>query len=395
MGVLAVLGVGGVHAGGALGQAERAAVGAEDGDLAVLGQVLAQGGPERVGVGRGPLPVEEAGEPAGAGGVGALAVGGVLAGTGGGGVGGGGVRVAERDHAGLGDLVHLVGADEDFDDLAVPTGDGGVQRLVQVELRYGDEVLELRDHRRHAGVQFTEDAVTVRVLSHQHQQAAEVGAAQLSAFAAHPVDGDEVPRPDEDFGLEAGLAQHPAHLVGDLGQRVAGAGGVVGDEPACVLVLLGVQDGEDQVLHLGLQGLHAEALGERDEDVAGDLGDPLLFLGAHHTEGAHVVQAVGEFDRHHAHVAAGGDEHLAEGLGLGGGSVVDLLQFRDAVDEIADLLAELLAHLIQRHIGVLDGVVEQRGRQGRGLGAEFGEDQGHRERVGDVRLTALAHLAAV
>src|SRR5690606_34514587 len=67
--VLAVLRVRGVHAAGALGQAERAAVGPEDGDLAVLGEVLAQGGPEGFGVGRGPLPVQQAGQPAGAGGV--------------------------------------------------------------------------------------------------------------------------------------------------------------------------------------------------------------------------------------------------------------------------------------------------------------------------------------
>src|SRR5690606_10161787 len=72
--VLAVLRVRGVHAAGALGQAERAAVGPEDGDLAVLGEVLAQGGPEGFGVGRGPLPVQQAGQPAGAGGVRAFAV---------------------------------------------------------------------------------------------------------------------------------------------------------------------------------------------------------------------------------------------------------------------------------------------------------------------------------
>lgn len=72
--------------------------------------------------------------------------------------------------AGLGDLVHLVGADEDFGDLAVLAGDGGVQRLVQVELGNRDEVLELRDDRRHTGVQFPQDGVTVGVLVHQHQQ---------------------------------------------------------------------------------------------------------------------------------------------------------------------------------------------------------------------------------
>ena len=185
------------------------------------------------------------------------------------------------------------------------------------------------------------------------------------------------------------------YVVGDARERVGAAAALLDDQLAGARVLLGVQDREDEVLQLGLERLDAEPFGERDQHVAGDLGDAGLLLGAHHAEGAHVVQPVGELDRHHPDVVAGGDEHLAEGLGLGGRAVVDLLQLGDAVDEIADLLAELLAHLIERHVGVLDGVVEQGGRQGRGLRAEFGEDQRHGERMRDVRLAALAHLAAV
>ncbi|MCO4699404.1 hypothetical protein LRR80_05499 [Streptomyces sp. RO-S4] len=207
--------------------------------------------------------------------------------------------------------------------------------------------------------------------------------------------GHEVARPDEDFGRDVGLAEHLAHVTGDVGERVVLAGRVAEDQLPCPLVLLGVQDGEDQVLQLRLERLDTEPFGERDEHVTCHLGDAFLLGGAHHAEGAHVVQPVGELDRHHADVVAGGDEHLAEGLGLRGGPVVDLLQLGDAVDEVADLLAELLAHLLERDVGVLDGVVQQRGGQRRGLGAEFGQDEGDGERVGDVRLAALAHLSAV
>ena len=45
--------------------------------------------------------------------------------------------------------------------------------------------------------------------------------------------------------------------------------------------------------------------------------------------------------------------------------------------------------------GVLDGVVQQRGHQRRGVHAQLGEDRGHRQRVRDVRVAALAQLAAV
>jgi len=148
-------------------------------------------------------------------------------------------------------------------------------------------------------------------------------------------------------------------------------------------VLLGVQDREDQVFEFGLERLYAEALGERDQHVPGDLGDPDLLLGAHNAQGAHVVQPVGEFDRHHPDVASGGDEHLAEGLGFRGDAVVHLLQFGDAVYQVAHLLAELLAHLIKGHLGVLDGVVQEGGGQRGGLGAEFGQDQGDGKRAGE------------
>lgn len=162
-----------------------------------------------------------------------------------------------------------------------------------------------------------------------------------------------------------------------------------------MLVLLGVEDREDKVLQLGLERLYAEPFGERDQHIAGDLRDPRLFLGAHHPEGPHVVQPVGELDRHHPDVVPGGDEHLPECLGLGRRTVVDLLEFGDAVDEVADLFAELLPHLIKGYVGVLDGVMEEGRGERRRLGAEFGEDQRDRERVRDVRLTALAHLPPV
>ncbi len=289
--------------------------------------------------------------------------------------------------------MHPVGADEDFGDLAVRAHDRRVQRLVQVELGGGDEVLELGDHRGETGVEFAEDRVAVGVLGDEHQQASEVAAAQFAAFDPDAVHGDEVARPDEHFGGDVRFAEHPGHPVRDGGERVGGSRG--GDHGAGVRVLLGVEDGEDEVLQLGLERLDTEPFGERDQYVAGDLGDPGLLLGAHHAERAHVVQPVGELDRHHPDVVAGGDEHLAEGLRLGGGPVVDLLQLGHAVDEVADLLAELLPHLVESHLRVLDRVVEEGRGQGGGLGAELGEDEGDRERVGDVGLAALAHLSAV
>ncbi len=107
------------------------------------------------------------------------------------------------------------------------------------------------------------------------------------------------------------------------------------------------------------------------------------------------MQTVGELDHHHPDVVPGGDQHLAEGLGLGGGPEVDLLQLRHPVDQVGHFGTEVGAHLIERHLGVLHRVVQDRGDQRGRPGAELGQDHGDGERVGDERLAALAGLAPV
>ncbi len=121
----------------------------------------------------------------------------------------------------------------------------------------------------------------------------------------------------------------------------------------------------------------------------------LLLVARHVAERPHVVQPVGELDDQDADVAGHRDHHLADGLGLGGGAVLDLVQLGDAVDEGRDVLAELAAQLVQGVGGVLDGVVQQRGADRLGVHAEFGEDRGHREGMGDVRVARLALLVLV
>ena len=120
-----------------------------------------------------------------------------------------------------------------------------------------------------------------------------------------------------------------------------------------------------------------------------------LLLRRQEPHGAHVVQPVGDLDHQHPRIAGHRDDHLADGLALGGGAEHDLVQLGDAVDEMADLIAELGRQRLQRVAGVLDGVVQQGGHQCRGVHAEFGQDVGHRKRVGDVRIAGAAHLVGV
>ena len=57
-------------------------------------------------------------------------------------------------------------------------------------------------------------------------------------------------------------------------------------------------------------------------------------------------------------------DHLPVVLGLGllAALELDSRQLRDAVDELRDLVAELGVDLVERDVGVLDDVVEERSR---------------------------------
>ena len=107
------------------------------------------------------------------------------------------------------------------------------------------------------------------------------------------------------------------------------------------------------------------------------------------------MQPVGQLDHQHPQVAAAGDDHLPERLGLGVVAEADLVQLGHPVDEVRDLEAEVLLGPRERVAGVLDRVVQQRGGESGGVQAEIGEDHRDRERVGDERLAGLAALAAV
>jgi hypothetical protein len=108
-----------------------------------------------------------------------------------------------------------------------------------------------------------------------------------------------------------------------------------------------------------------------------------------------LCRPVGELDEDDANVARHREQHLAEVLGLRllERRELDAVDLRDAVDEVRDGLAEALGDLALGGRRVLDDVVQEGRDQGLRVEVPFGEDPGDRERVGDVRLAALAVLA--
>ncbi len=201
--------------------------------------------------------------------------------------------------------------------------------------------------------------------------------------------------PGDPRRLDLGLAQVGGHLLDDLLQEQVAPGGPLGDHPRDLVVPLGVQRGERQVLQLPLDGVHAEPVRERGEDLQRLACLPLLLLPRQVAQRAHVVQAVGELDHQHPDVAGHRDHHLAHGFRLGGLAVLDPVQLGNPVDQRRHVVTEAAAQLVQRVGGVFQGVMQQRGADGLGVHAEFGQDRGHRERMGDVGVAALALLVGV
>jgi hypothetical protein len=158
-----------------------------------------------------------------------------------------------------------------------------------------------------------------------------------------------------------------------------------------------VQSLERQVFELPLDLLHAESVRERRVDLERRGRDPPLLVPWERGERAHVVQPVRELDQQDPDVAGHRDDHLANVLGL---LVLPAperqrIELGEAVHDARDLRPELGVELRDAHVGVLDGVVQERRLQGRGVQAEGGEDLGDRERVLDEVLARQALLPLV
>ena len=127
-----------------------------------------------------------------------------------------------------------------------------------------------------------------------------------------------------------------------------------------------MQGAEAEVLQLGLDQVHAQALGDRRVDLQRFGRDAAARVHALRAERAHVVQAVGELDQDHAQVARHRQQHLAEAFRVGFLAVAELqlVQLGDAVDQFGHGRAELGGDRLGRERRVLEGVVQDRRDQG-------------------------------
>ena len=117
-----------------------------------------------------------------------------------------------------------------------------------------------------------------------------------------------------------------------------------------------------------------------------------LLLRRQEPHGSHIVQPVGDLNHQHAGIASHRDDHLPDGLALGGATQHHLVQLGDTVDQMPHFVAEVVSEGCQGVAGVLDGVMQQRGHQRGGVHTQFGKDAGDRQRVSDVGIPGAARL---
>ncbi len=303
------------------------------------------------------------------------------------------------DDPGLGEPVHRVRADLDVDGLAGRVHDGGVQRLVHVELGCGHEVAQPSRRRSPQGVHFPKRLITIsdRIDEDQHADDVVVVPRLEAALLGPLVDREEMAGTGRDPGVDARLGQAAGELVDDRGKLAGlafrGREGI--DHRLDPRVLVGVQDGERPILQLPLDDVHAEPVRQRREDLQRHPGDARLLGWGLEAEGPHVVQPVGDLDEQDPVVPGQCDDQFPQCLGLGRVPETHLVELGHPVDEVGDLRAEVRRDGLQGVAGVLDRVVQE-GRDDRGgVHPEFGEDVGDRQRMGDVRITAVPHLTGV
>src|ERR1700686_3586441 len=293
-------------------------------------------------------------------------------------------------------LVHFFGADLDFKRRAVLRDHRSMQRLIKIRPGHGDEILDAPRNRPPEVMDDAENGVAILQRASDDAHGAQVvdlfhgNALALQFF----MDAEQALDSAFDAGLDAGFFPLVSDRLLHLGEKSFAflAPGI--HRFFDLLVTEGVKKAKAKVFEFATNLAHAEAVGYGGIDFQSLFGDLVLSVGRKVFQGAHVVQAVSQFDEHHADVVDHGQHHLAQVLGLLflASSEVDLADFRDAFDDVGDLLPEFLADVDNGDRRVFHRVVQQSGRNRDRIHLHFRKNEGNFQGMNQIRLAGGSTL---
>ena len=300
----------------------------------------------------------------------------------------------------LGLLVHLVGSNLNLERTGRGADNRRMERLVVIDLGHGDIVFKAAGHGVPQRVHRAERGVAIaHRMGNDAQRHQVVDLGELLALALHLlVDGPIV------LGATVDLEALKTNTVELVGERLDGLGQIALANLARLrhhardaLVGVGLQIEEGQVLELPLNGTHTQTVGQGRIHVHGLARLKQATVLAQGRQRTHVVQAVGKFDDDDADVLGHGEEHLAqrERLLLVHAIDFDVGELGHAVDKLGHRLTEQARDISKRGLGILDGIMQQRGAHHIAVHLEVGQNDGHLDGMVDVHLARAALLVAV
>src|ERR1700733_14970608 len=233
-----------------------------------------------------------------------------------------------------------------------------MQRLIKIWPRHGNEILDTSRHRPPDIVDNSEHGVAILQGPRDYAHGKEIVdlidgnvlPLQLLVNAVKALDAAF------DLCLDAGLFQLVVNDGLHLGEKDFALFAASVDGLFNLLVACGIKKQKAQVFQLAANFSHAEAMRDGRINLESFFSNFALAIGRQGLKGAHVVQPVSQFDEHHADVINHGQHHLAQIFSLRflTRGEVDLAYFRDAFDDMRDLLAKILADVDDCDRGVFD-----------------------------------------
>src|SRR5450755_804480 len=246
--------------------------------------------------------------------------------------------------------MHFLGADLHLERNAVRAKERRMQRLVAVDARYRDVVLEAARHGLEYAVYPADRAVTGIDVRDDDAQSVDIHYfIEKRALAPHLlVDAVEMLLAP----LHARRALVPQkgglQLPLDLLQKLLLVAARPLQRPLEHAVALRIQRAKPEILELEFDVVQTQALGDGRIDVDGFARNRAPPRWHHRLDGAHVVRAVRELDEDDAQIAHHREQHLSEALRLGFLATFefDLVELGDAVDELGHVCTEARRELV-------------------------------------------------